>query len=745
MVEVRRVGWLASLDDARIESVVAAGLVERHPAGAWVSRAGDDAPDAFLVEKGRVEVLDGDTLLATLGPGDVFGVQGVRSGRRTASVRVKTAVTLRRLPGDAIRTHWLSAGEVARAVAEEGARQAVERATRSVAVLRDAPLHLADAASEHRFPAGTRILTEGDVGDAAWFVLDGVARAERRRPGGPVVLARYDRGQCFGERALIRDEPRAADVVAETDLRALRVDARTFLRWRDAHRPLRALIGASERLVALPSGDLVGVFRDAGRVSAIRRGADGREVVSTVTDDGRTTVTADPDALGAERVRWDRAPAGQSRELFVRDGVVVGLDAVGEGPDIAELARRVVEGARLSAVQRARFVWTGAVAVARGRASEVVCACVGVTAADVRALAASGVRTREALGARCAAGTVCGRCGPDLDRCLGGAPIAEAPADDGFERRLAELTARVDRRTGFFGPDSAFWALDREMFVLLAGPYAAILQVALPEVGQGVFDHSVVLRDPHGRFERTMTSTWDLVFGDVDVAVEAARRVRVAHTRVTGTFPRDVGRARAGDAYSAGSPEAVRWVAATLTYAAVRWREELFGPLPVDFKDRMARESTTFLALFDVDAGYGWWDWESFERYVDGLVASEALVITPESRRIARAMIDAPTPSVEPFFRVVRLITARLLPDRLRDALGLRFGRRERLAYAVVLAAVRATFGRMPRDLRYNEPYLASMHRLGLAPPNGRLAGTLQAGILAALRQGPPATPARGH
>ena len=69
---------------------MANGRVAFEP-GEVIFREGDPAAGAFLVESGTVTIStageDGHVVLATLGPGDLFGeIAVIASGRRTATV-----------------------------------------------------------------------------------------------------------------------------------------------------------------------------------------------------------------------------------------------------------------------------------------------------------------------------------------------------------------------------------------------------------------------------------------------------------------------------------------------------------------------------------------------------------------------------------------------------------------------------------------------------------------------------------
>ncbi len=89
---------------------------------------------------------------------------------------------------------------------------------------------LATFSSEERFREGSMIFREGDKGDKLYIVLDGRVRISKFIPGvGEEALAVLDRGDFFGEMALIDDKARSADAKAhETDATVLSIDRATL-------------------------------------------------------------------------------------------------------------------------------------------------------------------------------------------------------------------------------------------------------------------------------------------------------------------------------------------------------------------------------------------------------------------------------------------------------------------------------------------------------------------------------------
>jgi CRP/FNR family cyclic AMP-dependent transcriptional regulator len=89
---------------------------------------------------------------------------------------------------------------------------------------------LATFSSEERFSEGSMVFREGEKGDKLYIVLDGRVRISKFIPGvGEEALAVLDRGDFFGEMALIDDKARSADAKAhDGDATVLSIDRATL-------------------------------------------------------------------------------------------------------------------------------------------------------------------------------------------------------------------------------------------------------------------------------------------------------------------------------------------------------------------------------------------------------------------------------------------------------------------------------------------------------------------------------------
>lgn len=75
---------------------------------------------------------------------------------------------------------------------------------------------ISDALKTVSFRPGEYVIREGEMGDVFYMIEDGEAEATKTLEAGKraQVVKNYKSGDYFGELALIKGEPRAANVVA---------------------------------------------------------------------------------------------------------------------------------------------------------------------------------------------------------------------------------------------------------------------------------------------------------------------------------------------------------------------------------------------------------------------------------------------------------------------------------------------------------------------------------------------------
>jgi CRP-like cAMP-binding protein len=87
---------------------------------------------------------------------------------------------------------------------------------------------------------GTRIVTQGQAGDAFYVIIDGSASVQRNGQH----VGELGAGDYFGELALLDPAPRNADVVAETHITILRLGFESF------RSVVRSIPAINERLLS---------------------------------------------------------------------------------------------------------------------------------------------------------------------------------------------------------------------------------------------------------------------------------------------------------------------------------------------------------------------------------------------------------------------------------------------------------------------------------------------------------------
>lgn len=89
---------------------------------------------------------------------------------------------------------------------------------------------LAFTAERITYEADQILFSQGDVGDAAYIIVDGAANVIVETPDGELELAELGRNDFVGEIAILCDVPRTATVRASTRTVALRITKDMFFR-----------------------------------------------------------------------------------------------------------------------------------------------------------------------------------------------------------------------------------------------------------------------------------------------------------------------------------------------------------------------------------------------------------------------------------------------------------------------------------------------------------------------------------
>lgn len=188
---------------------------------------GDSGDFLFVVESGRLDCsikADGtDKIVKTCEAGDVFGELALLYNcPRAASVEATTACVLWQLDRDTFNN-----------IVKEAAQKKRDRYNAFLSSMQlfssmDAyeRSQLADALKSEEHEDGAVILKQGDPGHAFYMVEEGSAVASK---DGKEVMS-YSSGDYFGELAILRNQPRAASIIAKGKVKLLSLESRSFKR-----------------------------------------------------------------------------------------------------------------------------------------------------------------------------------------------------------------------------------------------------------------------------------------------------------------------------------------------------------------------------------------------------------------------------------------------------------------------------------------------------------------------------------
>jgi uncharacterized protein (DUF2236 family) len=275
-------------------------------------------------------------------------------------------------------------------------------------------------------------------------------------------------------------------------------------------------------------------------------------------------------------------------------------------------------------------------------------------------------------------------------------------------------------RESLYGPESITWRVNQEPALLLGGGRALLMQLAHPSVAAGVAEHSDFRERPLQRLVRTLELTLALTFGTHDEALTAARQINVVHRRVR------------GEGYTASDPSLLLWVHATLIDSALTTYSAFVRPLLDAEREAYYQEAKLVGSLLGLGgAGYPP-RYTEFAGYLAGMLAGDELRVDERARDLAEVVLRPPLRRVPvAVYRPLSAITAGLLPERLRQAYGIPWGRLERGAYAIACRALPRFVAALPGRFRQVPPARTGSRRWLAAPAEpGRTSGLPGSGTL---------------
>jgi uncharacterized protein (DUF2236 family) len=234
-----------------------------------------------------------------------------------------------------------------------------------------------------------------------------------------------------------------------------------------------------------------------------------------------------------------------------------------------------------------------------------------------------------------------------------------------------------------------------ESVLIAAGGRAILLQLADPGVGRGVAEHSDFASRPLDRLARTLQYVYTIVYGSPTQVRAVVRSVSRAHAPVR-SAPAD-----GHPSYSAFDPQLQLWVAATLYDSAIDMYERIHGPLDDRSAELIYQDYAVLGTALQVPRELWPADRAAFREYWSHQL--DMLSTDAATRGVAQALLH---PAVGPIWLkaampAARLVTAGLLPPRVREAFDLPWTPTRRRIFTGLMTITRLVYPRLPRALRH--------------------------------------------
>jgi uncharacterized protein (DUF2236 family) len=268
-----------------------------------------------------------------------------------------------------------------------------------------------------------------------------------------------------------------------------------------------------------------------------------------------------------------------------------------------------------------------------------------------------------------------------------------------------------DPKAGIFGPSSVSWKVNRESALFLGAGRAALLQLAHPWVATALDQHSNLRSDPLARFHNTFRVVFTMIFGTLDQALAASRRLYHLHARIQGELTASVAGFTQGSRYRANQVSALLWVYATLIDSALLAYECVLPPLSESEREAYYAESKTMAALFGIPPAALPVNWSAFEAYNRAMLSSDRLGVGALARELAQRILHG-RGSWVPVPRWYRALTTAWMPEGFRAEFSLEYGEPEKLAAAKARVWLPRIYRRLPEAIRFVGPYHEAQSRL---------------------------------
>nr|XP_015219967.1 PREDICTED: cGMP-dependent protein kinase 2 isoform X2 [Lepisosteus oculatus] len=220
--------FLKRLETQQIRDMVECMYERTYNQGEYVIKQGEPGNHLFVLAEGHLDVFQQSKLLTTISMWTAFGELAILYNcTRTASVRAVTNVKT-----------WALDREVFQNITRRTAQARHEQYRnflRSVSLLANLPedklCKIVDCLEVEYYDKGDYVIREGEEGSTFYIIAKGKVKVTQSTQDHvePQTIKTLQKGDYFGEKALISDDVRSANIIAdENDVECLVIDRETF-------------------------------------------------------------------------------------------------------------------------------------------------------------------------------------------------------------------------------------------------------------------------------------------------------------------------------------------------------------------------------------------------------------------------------------------------------------------------------------------------------------------------------------
>ncbi|KAM6136032.1 cGMP-dependent protein kinase 2 isoform 1-T1 [Phoenicopterus ruber ruber] len=220
--------FLKRLEPHQIRDMVECMYERTFQQGSYVIRQGEPGNHIFVLKEGSLEVFQQNKLLSSIPVWTAFGELAILYNcTRTASVKAITNVKTWALDREVFQN-------IMRVTAQTRQEQ-YRNFLRSVSLLKNLPedklTKIMDCLEVEYYDKGDYVIREGEEGNTFFIIAEGkvIVTQSTADHSQPQLIKNLHKGDYFGEKALISDDVRSANVIAdEYNVECLVIDRETF-------------------------------------------------------------------------------------------------------------------------------------------------------------------------------------------------------------------------------------------------------------------------------------------------------------------------------------------------------------------------------------------------------------------------------------------------------------------------------------------------------------------------------------